>query len=50
MDRFVLGHTGTAVGKVLTLGGLGVWWVVDIVLLCTGNLTPADGSEWQVFY
>uniref|UniRef100_A0A8C5WL46 TM2 domain-containing protein 2 n=1 Tax=Leptobrachium leishanense TaxID=445787 RepID=A0A8C5WL46_9ANUR len=26
VDRFCLGHTGTAVGKLLTLGGLGIWW------------------------
>ncbi|CAL1262245.1 unnamed protein product [Larinioides sclopetarius] len=46
MDRFCLGHTGTAVGKLLTLGGMGIWWIVDIVLLVTGNLTPDDGSNW----
>ncbi|XP_042906131.1 TM2 domain-containing protein 2 [Parasteatoda tepidariorum] len=46
MDRFCLGHTGTAVGKLLTLGGVGIWWIVDIVLLVTGNLTPEDGSNW----
>ncbi|XP_040579268.1 TM2 domain-containing protein 2 [Lepeophtheirus salmonis] len=46
LDRFCLGKTGTAVGKLLTLGGLGVWWVVDIVLLITGELIPEDGSNW----
>lgn len=47
MDRFCLGHTGTAVGKLLTLGGIGIWWVVDIVLLVTGHLMPEDGSNWM---
>lgn len=49
MDRFCLGQTGTAVGKLLTLGGLGVWWVVDIVLLVTNNLLPEDGSNWNTY-
>lgn len=50
MDRFCLGHTGTAVGKLLTLGGVGIWWIVDIILLVTGNLTPEDGSSWEGNY
>lgn len=49
MDRFVLGHTGTAVGKLLTLGGVGIWWLVDIVLLVTGHLMPKDGSSWMPY-
>ncbi|XP_057333022.1 TM2 domain-containing protein CG11103 [Microplitis mediator] len=49
MDRFCLGQTGTAVGKLLTLGGLGVWWVIDIILLVTNSLLPEDGSNWNPY-
>ncbi|KAK2158391.1 hypothetical protein LSH36_171g03013 [Paralvinella palmiformis] len=50
MDRFCLGHTGTAVGKLLTLGGFGVWWIVDIIQLVIGSLRPADDSNWMPYY
>ena len=46
LSRFCLGLTGTGVGKLLTLGGLGIWWVVDIFLLVTGHITPDDDSNW----
>lgn len=47
MDRFCLGQTGIAVMKLLTLGGLGLWWVIDIVLLVSNNLTPED--NWRQY-
>ena len=50
VDRFCLGWTGTGVGKLLTLGGLGVWWIVDIILLIAGVLKPEDGSNWVPYY
>lgn len=49
MDRFCLGQTGTAVGKLLTLGGVGVWWIVDVILLVTNSLQPEDGSNWNPY-
>lgn len=46
---YLQGLTGTAVGKLLTLGGVGIWWIVDIVLLVTNNLMPEDGSNYNKF-
>jgi hypothetical protein len=36
------------VGKLLTLGGLGIWWIVDIFLLVTGQF-PLPPCYWSVF-
>ena len=32
IDRFRTGHTGRGLAKLFTLGGLGIWWLIDIVL------------------
>ena len=46
VDRFYLGHTGMGVLKLLTCGGLGIWWLIDIILIATDKLGPADGSPF----
>ena len=33
IDRFIIGDIGLGVGKLLTCGGLGVWWLVDLFLI-----------------
>jgi hypothetical protein len=43
IDRFYVGHVGLGVGKLLTLGGLGVWSLIDLILFATRSVKDADG-------
>jgi hypothetical protein len=43
VDRFYLGHNGLGVLKLLTCGGLGVWSLVDVVLIAMNKLTDGEG-------
>jgi TM2 domain-containing membrane protein YozV len=47
VDRFYLGYIGLGVLKLLTIGGCGIWWVIDIILIATGALRDADGQDLE---
>lgn len=47
--RFYVGKIGTAVAMLLTLGGLGVWMLVDFILIVTGSFKDENGvriTKW----
>jgi TM2 domain-containing membrane protein YozV len=43
VDRFYLGYIGLGVLKLVTLGGCGVWWLIDVILIATKKLEDAQG-------
>ena len=48
--RFYVGRTGTAIVQLCTLGGLGIWMLVDLIMLLTENFRDARGRtlvEWM---
>lgn len=47
VDRFYLGYTGLGILKLITLGGCGIWAIVDIILIATGNLKDKSGRPLQ---
>ena len=42
-DRFYLGKYVTGILKLITLGGLGLWWLIDLFLIVTGKMTDSEG-------
>jgi TM2 domain-containing membrane protein YozV len=44
VDRFIMGKIGTGILKLLTLGGCGVWSIIDIILIATKH--QFQDVEW----
>ncbi len=43
IDRFYLGYIGLGILKLVTMGGCGVWSIIDIILIATRKMKDADG-------
>lgn len=44
IDRFYLGFWQIGLGKLFSFGGLGIWVIVDLILISIGFLGDSDGS------
>lgn len=45
VDRFILGHIWLGILKLITGGGLGIWWLVDIILIASKY--PFKNIHWK---
>ncbi len=44
IHRFYLGYTWQGIVQLLTLGGCGIWALIDLIRIITGSLQPKDGE------
>ncbi|MDZ7786172.1 MAG: TM2 domain-containing protein [Candidatus Saccharibacteria bacterium] len=47
VDRFYLGYTGLGVLKLITLGGCGLWALIDWVLVFAGVMKDSEGRPMK---
>lgn len=45
IDRFYLGKIGTGILKLITLGGFGLWTLIDVIILIAGGQRDKDGGR-----
>ena len=45
LHRFYVGKIGTGILFLLTGGLLGLWWLIDLIILIIGSYTDAEGSR-----
>ena len=45
VDRFIMGKIGTGILKLITMGGFGIWWLIDLILIATKY--EFEGIEWE---
>ena len=45
IHRFYVGKIGTGILQLLTLGGFGIWTLIDFIIIVCGNFTDKSGAQ-----
>jgi len=45
VHRFYVGKIGTGILQLVTLGGLGIWTLIDFIMIIVGAFTDKEGNK-----
>lgn len=45
VHRFYVGKTGSGLLQLFTLGGCGIWSIIDLIMIICGKFTDSNGNE-----
>jgi len=45
VHRFYVGKVGTGIVQLVTLGGLGIWALIDFIMIIVGAFTDKGGNK-----
>jgi len=45
VHRFYVGKIGTGILMIFTLGGLGIWLIIDFIMILTGSFKDKEGKD-----
>ena len=43
--RFYVGKIGTGILQLVTIGGLGIWAMIDLIIIIVGAFTDKEGKK-----
>jgi TM2 domain-containing membrane protein YozV len=49
VHRFYAGKIGTGILMILTLGGFGIWYTIDVIIIACGLFKKKDGTVISVY-
>jgi TM2 domain-containing membrane protein YozV len=44
VHRFYVGKIGTGILQLITLGGFGIWTLIDLIVIIIGNFKDGEGK------
>lgn len=51
VHRFYLGKVGSGIAMIFTIGGLGIWALIDLIMIVCGEFKDKDGlpiKNWDI--